>query len=237
MGFYVKDLVSGMTLNPIQYKVSATLTEGAVVMREATATDPGEVEIASTTAALNCMGCALDTGTYSTVQGATEGLVRLNPQPFALWKFRISGTSVQGAALTATTPAQILTNDTAETAGTTIAETSVGTINMERGLVKGRTGANAGTIRKIAAHTNNTSLVVTVPFPNDIAAGDTFIRVPWSRTAIAVQMVATTIDEANGAIADETGIPFDVHDVIIDEENDQAWVIGTFRTAKHNSLA
>lgn len=237
MGFYVKDLISGMTLNSIQYKVSATVAAGAVMMREATLTDPGEVEIASTTAAINCLGCAIDAATYSAAQAGPEGLVRLNPQPFAIWQFRISGTSAQGAALATATPAQILTNDTLSAGGTLITETSVGTINMEGGLIKGRTGANAGTIRKQSAHVDNVSAAVTVAFPNAIAVSDTFIRVPWSHTAIAVQMVATTIDEANGAIADGTGIPFNVFDVIINELDDTAWVLGCFRTSWMNSLA
>ena len=210
---------------------------GTVVMREATLTDPGEAEIATTTAALNCFGCAQDVDVYSATQGDAQAMIRTIPNPFAVWKFRISGTATAGAALATATPAQILSNDTASAGGTLITDTAVGTINMEGGLIKGRTGANAGSVRKIAAHSDNTSTTVTVPFPNAIAVDHTFIRVPWSRGGVGVQMVATTIDEADGAIASGTGIPFNVEEVIIDEENSEAWVLGCFRTHFFNALA
>lgn len=239
MGHWVRDIYGSMQ-NPTDFIRSNTGTDlrvGTVVMREATLTDPGEVDIATTTAALNCFGCAEDVDVYSATQGDAQAMIRTIVNPFAVWKFRISGTSARGTALTATSPAQILTNDTASAGGTLITETSVGTINMEGGLIKGRTGANAGSIRKIAAHSNNTSTTVTVPFPNAIAVDNTFIRVPWCRGAVGVQMVATTIDEADGAIASGTGIPFNVEEVLIDESDDVAYVLGCFRTHFMNALA
>ena len=239
MGHFVRDLY-GFLPNPTDFIRSNTGTDlrvGTVVMREATLTDAGEVDIATTTAALNAFGCAEDVDVYSATQGDAQAMIRTIPTPFAVWKFRISGTSVRAAALATATPAQILTNDTASAGGTLITDTAVGTINMEGGLIKGRTGANAGSIRKIAAHTNDTSTAVTVPFPNAIAVNDTFIRVPWCRGAVGVQMVATTIDEANGAIASGTGIPFNVEEVIIDESDDVAFVLGCFRTHFYNALA
>jgi len=239
MGSWARDLYSHVQ-NPVDFKMSndsAAIVEGSVVMKEATQTNGGELAIATTTAALNAFGCAMDVGVYSATKGATEGIVRTSPNPFAVWKFRVSGTSTRLAALASASPGQIITNTTASTTGLVITAAEVGTIDMSGGIVKGRTGANAGLTRKQTSHNNNTDTNVVVPFPNTIAVGDTFIRLPYSKTCIAVQMVGTSIDEANGAIAFGSGIPMDVEEVIIDETRDQAWVLACFRTHFHNSLA
>ena len=237
MGFYVRDLY-GFTPNPTDFIMSSNtdMREGTVVMREATASNAGELAIATTTAALNALGCAQDVDTYSATQGDAMALVRTIPSPFAVWKFRVSGSATRGTALSAAGGGQILTNTVASTTGLLVSDADA-TTDMSGGLIKGRTGANAGSIRKQTVLDSGVSVAVVVPFPNDIAVNDQFIRLPYSRSAIAVQMVATTIDEADGSIAYGTGIPFNVDEVIISEETDEAWVLGCLRTHLHNSLA
>ena len=236
MGAWKKDLYNNRQLS-LQYRVSENIAEGAVVMRDDTAASPGEVENAdAATAALNCLGCAEHAATYSATQGAVEGVVRLCPQPFAIYEFIVSGGATVNTPLSATSPGQILTNSTASTTGLVVSSTAVGTIDMSGGLIKGRTGANKGAIRKQTTHNNNADTNVIVPFPNDIAANDTFIRVPFSSQAIAMQ-TTTDFTQADGAIAFGTGIPCMVYDTIIDEERDRALVQVVFRTHLYNSLA
>jgi hypothetical protein len=237
MGSYVRDLYAGHQ-NPVDFMMSniTAAVVGTLVMREPTASNSGEVAIATTTAALNALGCAADVDTYSTTQGAAMGLIRVMHSPFAVWKFRVSGSSTKGAALSSAAGGQIMTNTVAETSGLVITSV-VPTTDFSGGIIKGRTGANKGSIRKQTSRSSGVSATVVVPFPNDIAVDDSFIAVPYSRAAIAVQMVATTIDEADGSIAFGTGVPLNVEYVTIDEDTDQAWVEGCLRTHMHNSLA
>lgn len=239
---------------PIQYRISETITEGQVLMRDDDANfgAGGDVEITdSATAALNNLGCALDTGTYTTTQSSTmdEGLVRVTQHPFAIWEFPISGNATAGTALVAatTTPSNIFSNDTASTSGLTITETAVGVIDRRGYLVKGRTGANAGVLRKISGHTDSTSVTVTVPFPNDIAAGDTFLCVGAGRQIIALGLAGTAGSDATAHPAyaeidgttgsDQTGMPMNILEVLIDEARDTAVVHVLMRTHWMNSLA
>lgn len=253
MGRWAKTLGGSGYQDTVQYKVSATISEGQIVIRDNTATfgGAGEVEIAdATTGALNTLGCAMDTGTYTATQAAdmTEGLVRVTQHPLAVWEFAISGATTSGTALIAatTTPSNIFSNDTASTTGLLITDTAVGTIQHAGGLIKGRTGANSGIYRKAVTQVNSTSVSVVVPFPNDIAVGDTFIWVPFSRETIL--MVPTDTVSTNGAIpsyaeangilgTDSDGIEVNTVFVDIKEESDTAFLQVCMRTHLFNSLA
>lgn len=252
MGVWRKSIGGKSYQDTVQYKISSAITEGQVVIRDATLTNSGEVDDSgSATAALNNLGCALDTGTYTTTQAAdmTEGLVRVTQDPFSVWEFRVSGNGTTGTALVAatTTPANILQNDTASTSGLTLTETAVGVIQRTGALLKGRTGANAGVTRKVSAHTDNVSIAVTVPFPNDIAVNDTFICVGYGKQLINLTLTATDgtpaatlpqYSEADGTTGtDIAGIPVEIVDVLIDELNDTAVVQAVMRTHWFNSLA
>ena len=159
--------------------------------------------------------------------------MRLIVNPQSIWRFPISGAITQGTALvaTTTTPAHILTQDTASL--TVIADTAVGTISMAGGLIKGKTGANAGAIRKISSHSNNTSCTVTIGFVNSVAVGDTLIRVPYSRHVANISLT-TDRAQANGILATGTGLVMSVVNVIIDEVNNLAYVDAVARDAFFN---
>ena len=223
--------------------VPAAVVAGQVLIREATATDVGEVaDPASVTSVIAMVGVAQNAATSDTtptadprydlggnllfVANSLENLVRVEINPLAVYRFPISGAAAAGTVLvvTTTTPAHILTNDTLAAApGALITETAVGTINMAGGLVKGRTGNNIGQIRKINAHTDSVSETAGIGFINAIAVNDTFIRVPYSRMVAAMQLT-TNFVEANGIIATGTGALFRVVRVFIDEQNDLASV-------------
>jgi hypothetical protein len=223
--------------------VSAAIVAGQVVNREPTATDDGEVQSPTgVTSALDCVGIAQNAATSDTtpatdprydlggnllfVANSLENLVRVEINPFAIYRFPISGSATAGTALvvTTTTPAHILTNDTAGVAGAgLITDTATGTINMEGGLVKGRTGNNVGQIRKIDAQVNDVSTTAGIGFVNAMAVGDTFIRVPFSRM-IAVMEMTTNFVEANGIQNTGTGANFRIVAVHIDEQRDVAFV-------------
>ena len=222
------------------YKIDATTVAGALGIRSTATNSAGEVVDATTTAALNALGIYSEAVTYTATPtgplGATpEGIVRIITHPFTIIEWEIAGTAA-GAALATASPANILVEESGDTTNDTVTDNAVGTIDMSGGLIKGRRGINAGQIRRISAHTNDASTEVEVDFVNDIAVGDSFIRVPFSKAGVAVQLT-TDLTEANGVIPPADGIPMMIYDVIISEERDIAWVYGVLRTHYYNSLA
>lgn len=235
--------------------VSAAVVAGQVLVREATASNTGEVAdpvgtgVGGLADVVDMVGVAQDAATLDTTPatdprydyggrmlqvaaGGLENLVRVEINPFAIYQFPISGAAAAGTVLvvTTTTPAHILTNDTADNTAPfgLITETAVGTVSMVGGLIKGRTGNNAGAIRKMTSQVNSTSVTVAMGFINAIALNDTFIRVPYSREVTGMQMT-TNFVEANGIIAAMTAAPgtlgpWRVVAVHIDEVRDVAYV-------------
>lgn len=216
---------------------SGALVAGQVVVREATASNKGEAtNPSSTTSVTDMLGVLIDAaasvntptrepGTLLFATTGLENIARLDANPFAIYRFQVAGTAVTGSALTASSPAQILTNTTLSAGGTVITGGApISTIDMSGGLIKGRTGNNAGSIRKLVSQVNSVSVTVTTAFLNPIAVGDTYIRLPYSRAAVAMQLTDTNYIQANGAVAFATGASFRVVNVIIDEQNSTAFV-------------
>ena len=229
-----------------RFTIGATTLAGALAGLQAVATvnTAAEAIPATTTACLNTLGVFAETKTYSTTQADfdgfpadEEGTVGIIADPFQVLEFLANAGATDNTALNSTAPANILTNTSADTAGLTITAAEVGTVSFAGGLVVGRTGNNAGLVRRLTAHTNSTSTAVTVPFPRTIAATtDTFIRVPWSKGTLAVQLI-TNVTKADAIIVQGTGIPFQVTDVIFDIVNTSVLVQCVARTHWHNSLA
>lgn len=228
----------------LDFFVSAAVVAGQVLITETTASNLGEVMNPTTTAAADCVGIAQDAATsvgsltvdprydlggklLNVAAGGLENLVRVEVDPFMVYRFPIAGGATSGTALApaSATPANILSNDTADSSAPygLITDTAVGTISMAGGLVKGRTGNNAGQIRKLTAHSNSTSTTTAMSFVSPIAVGDTFIRVPYSRAVGTIQLTSNFV-EANGVIATGTGATFRVVAVLIDEARDIAYV-------------
>lgn len=222
---------------------SAAMVAGQVVVREATASNAGEAASpASVTSVLNMLGVATDAVTFTATPTAEPSevtqndIVRVIAGPFEVTRFKIAGGATAGTGLATTAPANILTNTAAAAGGAIISSTAVGTVSMVGGIVKGRTGSNAGAMRKMTAQTNSVSTTVGIAFITPLAVGDTFIRVPYSRGTIAMQLT-TNFVEANGIIATGTGAAFNVVSVIIDETRDLAWVDVICREHLHNALS
>lgn len=213
--------------------VSAAVVAGQVLVREATAANTGEVADPAGNGSggladvVDMVGLAQDAATQTTTPtvdprydyggrmlqvaaGGLQNLVRVEINPFAVYRFAISGAAAAGTVLvvTTTTPAHILTNDTLDNTAPfgLITETAVGTVSMVGGLIKGRTGNNAGSIRKMTSQVNSVSVTCAMGFINAIAVNDTFIRVPYSREVTGMQMT-TNFVEANGIIAAMTAAP------------------------------
>ncbi len=191
------------------------------------------------------MGLAIDAVPYVTAQGTydgfpgyramgEEGTVAITYDPYQVVKFRASGSSVTGAALGA---AVIVTTTGASTTGLVITSTNIGTADRSGGLICGRTGANAGIVRKQTTFNSAVDTNVVVAFPYDIATGDTFLVVPWSKHILAIQLTATDFLEADATIATGTGAEFAVMDVDFDIHEDEIAVLAVARDSWMNAYA
>lgn len=216
-----------------RFKIGATVITGQIVIWDING--PGDIQDASTTGAADAFGMTLGGGTYA---ATAEVLVEVVDNPFAVFEAVASG-GAGNVALATTDPANILVNETADTARLTVTEDLVGTISFANGILISLSGANKGQSRVITAHTNNTSTAVTVEFDSDIAVNDRFIRLPWAPGVQQVQLT-TTLDQANAIIVNATGIPAQVVRVtaeLSDEANPTAAVFFTLRDHFLNPLS
>lgn len=189
------------------FKIGATLVAGQACIwlsgGAGSVTDPALV-----TDLTNAMGVVMaaaegQTLTYSTTQGDTEGVAQVVYDPLAIFKSRVVPSATASTDY-ADGDGYFLTADSANTAGTTVADTAVGNGDAEDGMLFALSGNNAGLSRIITTATASTSVVVTVPFPNTIAAGDTFVYSQYAPGVIAVQMT-TDFTQLDGTIAGATG--------------------------------
>lgn len=187
-----------------KYKIAATLAAGTGAIGGSGAV-AGVINV-STTNATEYIGLVIDGGTYSTTQGADEGIVTVDFRPDCIVKARASGSATAGTALTA------CTNTSASAGGTTVTATGVQANDMKGGTAWCISGANVGLSRVVTTHTGSTSFVVVVPFPRAIAVGDVFLMVPWaqhgdfaaSSDGSSVQL-GTVFTEADATVASGTG--------------------------------
>jgi len=237
----------------MDFFVSAAVVAAQLLVLEPTTTQVGEVHNPVGTGSggasdtVDIIGTSTDAATSNTsptvepgrnlvvAAGGLENIVRVEANPFAIYRFKIAGGATSGTALATSNPANVITISTADSsapyatltcAGTT---GNVGTITMIGGLVKGRRGNNVGSMRKIVGHVDSVSETVGIGFLNATAVGDTFIRVPYSRMITKTQMTSD-FTEMNGIISCNNGGAvaslgcLQVYNVIIDELNDVAWV-------------
>jgi hypothetical protein len=209
----VKRLDGESSFHLLDFKISDTKVQDQVAVAETSDSggayieDPGDVDtlldVVGTVmgaSSYNPHGGGAGTLTYSATQGATEGLVRVCVTPDTIYSALMSGTLAAGGAL------QTITNTAASTDGLTITATDTPDNDMDDGTCWCLSGANVGQSRRVTTYTANTSLVVTVPFINDIAVGDTFAVVPYSPPIIGAALSMTTgFRQANAAIAYGTG--------------------------------
>ena len=231
------------------FYASAAFVAGTVVVREATVANLGEAAApSSTTSATDVLGVTTEPVTsvvgptrepgslLLAAAGGLENIVRVDTCPFTIFRFQYSGGAGNNVALAPDTAAaaNILINTVADsTVKTVVTSVGTGTVSMAGGLIKGRSGGNAGAIRKMISQVNSTSTTVGIGFVNTIGVGDTFIRVPNSR-AIQTMQLNTAFTQANSIIATGTGAAVRTVNVVIDEMTNLAYVEVIFTLHQYN---
>ena len=160
------------------------------------------------------VGVSYDAATYSTTQGvgasSAEAEITVCINPDAIIECRLCGGATTGTALT------LYPITTATTDGLDV--TTGGAWNspdLLYGVVWGYDGANAGQFRKLTA-TSATAGTVTVPFDNDHAVGDNFLRAgvwPMALETFSVKLTSDFLEiDATAAVA-STNAEFQVIDM------------------------
>ena len=183
--------------------IQATVVAGQPVIEDAndvgSVTDPtGVTDLA------NVVGVTLADKTYSATQGASDNLVDVVINERGIFAARCNPSATSGTAY-ADGDGSFLTATANSAGGTTITDADVGTATKAGGTVFALTGANAGLSRVVTTFNSNTSIVVTHPFPNAIATGDTFLVVPYRVGGTVALQLTSDFTEANTAIAVGTG--------------------------------
>ena len=191
------------------FKIQATLAQATIARW---ATGAGATLSVSTTGSLaDAMGLVIaaahgQTLTYSATQGDTEGVAMLNYDPMAIYQLRIVPSGTSGTAFAAG-DGYLVVEENGDAAGVTITDTEIvgSADDMNDGHVFGLTGANVGAEanRTVVDHTA-TTLVVTVPFLNDIAIGDSFVASQYGPGVLAVTLTSD-LTEADGTAAGAAG--------------------------------
>ena len=201
MGAFAFETSGASVTTTQRAKISASVVDVGVPMVVSAAGGAGLAQ-GTTTTWTDAVGLALDEATYSTTQGDVEGAVRVHISPTACYKWLVSGGATEGTA------ALVLTNSVASATGATVTITTGETAptNFDEGLLYCTGGANKGLSRKITSVTATTA-VVTVPFPTDLAVGDTFLMVPWTPFDVAGNNLqfSTLLTQADQSIAVGTG--------------------------------
>jgi hypothetical protein len=218
-------------------KMGAAIANPGVVVIAGVTTAVGVI-IATTTSAANAYGLALDQATYSSTQGAEEGIVTVDVRPDLVVKALMSGGATENTALT------VLQATSASAGGTTLADADVGSADMDGGILWGLSGNNVGLSRSITAHTGGTSVVVTVPFPRAIATSDEYLFAPYNWVGTggagadgpAAVQGTTLITQADASIASATGMEASVVDLELKGRSD-SYVLFVLRDHVHNSAA
>lgn len=205
-----------------RYKIGGASFATAGIPALIAAASTAGLALGASSTLTDAVGVTLDTGVYSATQGDAEGLVTVNINPQSVYKLLMSGGGAAGTTLGLTT------NSAAETAGTVVTITTGDPVpnspTMDEGTIVCISGANVGQTRKITSVAATTA-TVTVPFLNDIAAGDTFLLVPYFPFDNACDNIELTgnLAGANALEAVGDGGVMEIHAVEFD-------VYGTPRT-------
>lgn len=196
-------LISGGAPLMRKYQVNATFPD-AGVMALVSAGDEGGLDLPTATVAVDAAGQTVDaSGTFTTTQGtgenSAEKLVTVILNTDLIWRWRLSGGSTEGTALS------LQTNTTEDTGGTVITTGADWTsTSFDSATVWGYSGANAGQHRKVIT-VSSTAGTVLIPFDNTIAVNDVFLRfAAWEFQTTTMQTTAL-FTECDASIAAATG--------------------------------
>ncbi len=190
------------------FKIQETLAAGTIALW--VSGDNATLRVSTTSSLVDAMGMVVaaaqgQTLTYSATQGDTEGVATVIYDPLHIFEVKINPGATSGTAY-ADADGYFLTATTDVSTGLTITDTQVGgsTNEADDGLVFAISGANAGLDRIITTQTANTSVVVTVPFLNDIDTGDTFVYSQYAPGVIGLDLTSD-LKEADGGAAGANG--------------------------------
>lgn len=208
-----------------RFRISASVIAGQMVVKSPL-TGNAEITDAAVNDQTEAVGISLEAGTYSTTQGtgedSAEVMVKCTYSPNQLVRGKVSGGTGNDTDFDGTANNVIMTEPTGEAAGITLADTDVATSEFVGGYLIGLTGNNAGAVRVIDAHTDNTSTAVVVPFDSDIAQNDTYLRTYGVLNGPGVE-ITTTFDQYVGVLGAGVDLPdtgdLMVWDVLVDESS------------------
>lgn len=201
-----------------RYKLNASMLTRGVPTLMGAAASGANVGPCTATAAANAIGLSVGTGTYSTTQGDAEGTIEVDINPGCIIECTATGAAAEGTALT------VHTNTAAETAGTTLTASTLASVDMDGGTVWRYSNGCGGESRTITTFSTSTSLVVTVPFTQDIVLNDTFLVVPWNEAGDAVASggdgtqainLSTLLTQARADIVTGTGIAAQIVELVL----------------------
>ena len=199
-----------------RHKVGVTVAAGIGVLERSGA----GIAAQTTTSLADAVGVTVDAATYTTTQSASmiEGVATVVINPDAVYK------SLMVSAATGNTQLNLTTNSAASAGGTvvtiTTGDAAPNSPEMAGGLAYCVSGANVGLSRVITS-TGATSATVTVPFPQAIAVGDTFILIPWS--VPGVSDVTAVFDTATVNVRGDQDAASDASIQVIDVQIDSGF--------------
>jgi hypothetical protein len=203
---YAYDLSGGSTAIIKRYQVAATNTVVGKPFLVPAGSGSGLVT-ATTTGTAKAVGVNVDTaGTYVTAQQSdnsdTERSCGIILSPLAVYRMLMSGGATEGTALGLSTAASGGSDGL-----TVVVDTNTDSPEMDEGTIFGYSGTNAGIARKITSN-STTTVTVTVAFPRDAVAGDTFLIVPYNPLQGVTLQLTTLLTQADASIAVGTGAAF-----------------------------
>lgn len=182
---FAKQFFGNSTPMMLRFQAGEAMANAGVPVLVGGAGEEGLV-LASTTAAVNCVGVTVDTAaTINTAQQTANAdpasYINVIVDPNALYLARLSGSSTEGTALTQRDVTTASTDGLSVTTGDDWSSPTT-----DEGLIWGYDGANAGIIRKITSVSTSAATVVTA-FPFDTVVGDNFLWAPFCASPVGAE--------------------------------------------------
>lgn len=171
--------LGGGTPTIFKYQIGASMPNAGVPVCISGASQEG-VQLATTVAAVACMGITYDSATVLAAQQSDgsdpERQVAVCVNPDMIIRTKLSGGATADTALAEGT------EDTGSTTGLLISTNiDYSSPSMDEGCLVCSYGANQGQVRRVTS-LSTADAVPTLAFQNDIAVGDKFIVLPYGFT-------------------------------------------------------
>lgn len=213
---YIGDLTGGSTVYIKRYQVAATkAVAGVPVLVPAAAAGSGLI-VATTTSTAKAVGVTIDTsGTYVTAQQTdnsdTARTVGVILSPHAVYSMIMNGGATEGTSMI------LHTVVTGSSDGLSFVEDVNGdSPELAGSTYFGLTGANAGRSNRCTSNSTTTATFIRA-WPNDPAAGDTFIVAPYFPPYGITVQLTTLLTQADASIAYGTGAAFKTTEIVFSQ--------------------